>query len=787
MLDTGSRIRNLIGSSKLETLLDPSVTSNVPRPLTRFIGREDEIQSITQILRRDDVRLLTLTGSGGIGKTRLSIEVASQFEAQSDWSVRFVTLAAVRNPDDALTRIASALGLWNSQPGEVIERLVNLIRHDRILLVLDNLEHVLEIASDLGRLLSGTESLTILATSRSPLHIQGEREYSVPQLTIPDSTRDLAPLPIMECEAVSLFVDRARAINHDFEITENNAAAIAGICIKLDGLPLAIELAAARTRTLPTSTLLARLDNQLGLLRSESRDLPERLRTIRATINWSYELLTIEEQAAFRKISIFSGDFPLSAAHSLLGLSEDETLDIIESLVDKSLLLSRKPFREEPHFRMLSVVRQFGLESLDSHEESHEVCLNHAQWAASFAEGIFPHQFGRNQREALGQIDRVHETIHQALVWSIDNQEWLLAARIAAHIWQYWDLFGYLSQGRKWLHTIILQNVQWPSELIPNLYYGFGILAGSPVDAHENRRIAEALMARIDGTSDVRLRAVALNLLGLSRDTDLALASAREAAEIWKLTGDTVWCGLATGLAGRWAREAGDLEMSDRYSRESLEILSEAGHVWGIALALLGIGRIHQLRGEIEEAMTLFQRGLTELQVIGDRILVLRYLEFIMYVKDHYGDLISAVRTAGAATRIRDTMGYQLRYKAEERTFNQFRERCRQKLGDERFNEEWSTGYQLSFQQAIEQAMVPPSSGPAVASAGGAKLSGLTPRERDVLQRIVQGKTDQAIADELFVSYRTVTTHVTNILNKLGANTRTEATAIAIRENLIDV
>jgi predicted ATPase/DNA-binding CsgD family transcriptional regulator len=786
MLFIGSGFRDLIRSARLTASDSPPLTSNVPRPLTRFIGRQDEIDSIISLIERGDVRLLTLTGSGGIGKTRLSIEVAHRFEERPEWRVCFVTFSAVRDADAALMRLAGALGIWNCHPEDVAPRLSALLGDDRILLILDNLEHVIEIAGELGKLLAGTTNLTMLTTSRAPLHIQGEREYSVPQLTIPLSLHNSSPAPLLECESISLFLDRARAINHAFDITTDNAQAIAEICVKLDGLPLAIELAAARTRTLPPSTLLTRLDNQLGLLRSESRDLPERLRTIRATINWSYELLLPDEQRAFRSIAIFAGDFPLSAAQTLLQISEDETLDLIESLIDKSLLLSRPPFGNEPHFRMISVVRQFGLEMLESHDELRAVHLRQAEWAAAFAESVFRDLFGSQQHQVLAQIDRVHETVHQALNWAIDEEEWWLAGRIAAHLWQYWDLFGFLSQGRGWLRTIVNQRVDWPPELLPHLYYGFGILAGSPDDAHENRRIAEELLSRYDGTADVRLRAVGLNLLGLSRDTQLALESAHEASEIWKLTGDPILAGLSAGLAGRWAREAGDLELSERYSRESLEILRDAGHVWGVSLALLGIGRVHHLRGETDQALDIYRQGLQEIRLIGDHILVLRYLEFIMYIAEQYGDLAISVRLAGAATRIRDTMGYQLRYQAEERAFYAYKDRMRQQLGEAAFDSAWSTGYNLTINQAIDEAFtVGPTVQPVVSSSSH-NASNLTRRELDVLNLIVEGKTDQVIADELFVSYRTVTTHVTNILNKLGASTRTEATAIAIRENLVD-
>jgi predicted ATPase/DNA-binding CsgD family transcriptional regulator len=754
--------------------------------LTRFIGRADEIDAIVNLLLRNDVRLVTLTGAGGIGKTRLSIEVARRMELLDDWNVCFVSLAVATHADDAMTRIASALGLWNSQPCDVVERLIALIENEKTLLVLDNLEHVLDIAGDLGQILGGTSNVTILVTSRSPLHIQGEREYSVPQLTTPPPDSIVEPDSLLECEAVALFVDRARAINHEFEITPENGRAIAGICDRLDGLPLAIELAAARTRALPPPTLYSRLDNQLALLRSEARDVPARLRTIRATINWSYELLSSAEQQAFRHISTFAGDFSLSAAQSILRVSENETLDSIDSLIDKSLLLSRDPFNDEPHFRMLTVVRQFGLETLHDSEEAHAVRLRQAEWAASFAENIFLHLFGSQQRQALQQVDRIHETIRQSLLWAMDQEEWEIAARIAANLWQYWDLYGYLSQGRQWLRLIIQQDRDWPRDLIPQLYYGFGILAGSPDDANENQRLGEAFLERHQDHDDPRIKAVALNLLGLSRVTQLALRSARDAAAIWQETGDTIWYGLATGLAGRWAREAGDLELSEAYSRKSYKILSEAGHIWGASLALLGIGRIHQLRGELDQAAQIYRKGLAELANLGDRILVLRYLEFLMFIAADTGNLTRAIRIAGAAHRLRETMGYQLRYQAEEATVRKFHDDARSKLGDAIFESAWSTGNRYSLAQAIDDALAISSSEREPELAPGSSTIRLTRRERDVLRRIVAGKTDQAIADELFVSYRTITTHVTNILNKLGANTRTEAAAIAIRDKHIE-
>jgi predicted ATPase/DNA-binding CsgD family transcriptional regulator len=761
--------------------------SALPRLMTSFIGRQEEIASILALLNREDVRLVTLTGPGGIGKTRLSIEIAHRMDLDPEWAVRFVTLAPIESVDDALRLIAGAIGLWDSQPADTVSRMANLLQGEPLLLVIDNLEHVIDIAGQLGELLGMTSGLKILATSRSPLHIQGEREYSVPQLTVPQPANDRKQSPSKYSEAVELFVDRARSINHQFTTDDKEIGSIVEICSRLDGLPLAIELAAARTRALPPAALLARLDNQLGVLRSDARDVPQRLRTIRATIDWSYRLLSAEEQEALRYLSAFAGDFSLSGASAILELDDISALDMLESLIDKSLLLSRGALHDEPHFRMLTVVREFGNELLQAADEVGAVRERQAEWAASLCEDLFEEQLTANQHIVFQRIGRIHESIRQALVWSIANERWDYAARIAANLWQYWDISGNLGQGRRWLHAIIQQDIVWPDELIPKLFYGFAILARSVEDAHENERIGRWLLETYSGSPDIRIRATGLNMIALCRQREDALAAALEASELWKDAGETIWHGLAIGLAGRWARELGDLDLSETCSQRSFEVLTAAGHLWGASLALQGIGRVHHLRGDIERANAIYRDGLAELSMIGDRILVLRYFEFLIEIAAHYEQWERAIRLSGAAGRMRELMSYELRYSAEAAASRKLHDEARKRMGDEWFQKEWESGKRMTLADSVAYALeeLETSVSSAVQSSPG-PVSLLTPRELEVLTLIVSGKTDQAIADELFVSYRTVTTHVTNILNKLGADSRTEAAAIAVRQHLVE-
>jgi predicted ATPase len=296
------------------------------------------------------------------------------------------------------------------------------------------------------------------------------------------------------CGGGGLFIARASALNQEFQLDDSTIGIIAGICARLDGLPLAIELAAARTKALPPAALLSRLDNQLGLLRSDARDLPRRMRAMRATIDWSYGLLEAGEQRAFRMLSIFAGDFSLDAAIAVLGESEDATIDLVASLIDKSLLVNRPPFSETPFYRMLAAVREFGFEQLAAAGEHEVAKQRQAEHLAELVERLYLDQFNQNQAMALRLLDRTHENIRQSLAWTVDTEQWELAARIAGRIWQYWDVRGHLAEGSRWLHLLISQEFDYPLSLLPDLYYGCAILVGSREEATRNQVLAQRIM-----------------------------------------------------------------------------------------------------------------------------------------------------------------------------------------------------------------------------------------------------------------------------------------------------
>jgi predicted ATPase/DNA-binding CsgD family transcriptional regulator len=759
--------------------------ARLPKPLNRFIGRSDEVGTITELLQRSDVRLINLTGPGGIGKTRLSIEVATPLEKLGDWSVSFVPLATVLRTEDAMPAIADTLGVWNAQKGELIQRISEMLDDRRTLLVLDNLEHVIDIAVDLGELLIACPNLKLLVTSRTPLHIQGEREYSVPQLLLADPEGDMDPEELLRHEAIALFVDRAQAIRQEFVLDEGNAENVAQICARLEGLPLAIELAAAKIKVLPPAALLSRLDNQLQILRSDFRDVPDRLQTMRATIGWSYGLLTPDEQRAINYLSVFAGDFSLAGAEAVLRPLAGDTLDILASLIDNSLMISRGHFNDQPYYRILMVVREFGLEQLNLNDDVDQVRLQHAEFFARVAKDSVVGQFSEDQGEVFRSLDRAHDNIRQALNWAIATERWELAARIAGHLWQYWVVRGNFAEGRQWFACLLDQNADYPIELLPDLYFGFAYLAGTPEELMQNPEMARRLLQISEATGDHRARATGTILAGIRPWDTNGMHDSLAAMELWTELGEPIWAGRAASEVSRIAREIGDIDLAEDYAHLAGKLVRDTGHVWAIAQTTTGVGRILHLRGRTKEAMSRFKEALSLISTLGDWILAFRVLEIIIDIAGSQRQYTSVIRLSAATSRMRTLIGYDVRSSFEQTTIDAQLEKARSAFGEDTFVREWSQGRQFTLDQAIAEAMTIAPSAPARTATTVKDALRLSARELDVLQQVIKGRTDQEIADDLFVSYRTITTHVSHILNKLGASSRTEAAAIAVRDRLI--
>src|SRR5215212_5239081 len=530
---------------------------NLPPQLTPFIGREALVAEICGRLEQPGVRLLTLTGPGGAGKTRLALHVAAELvEAYAD-GVWFVPLAPVASATLVAATIAGALGIRETATDSIEATLRTYLRPRRLLLVLDNFEHVVDASPLVADLLANCPDIQVLATSRAPLHISGEHELPVPSLELPSLARPLCLDDALASEAVRLFVDRARAVQSHFELTEENAETVVAICRRLDGLPLAIELAASRVRLLPPKAILVRLDSRLTLLTGGGRDRPERQQTLRGAIAWSHDLLDRSQQILFRRLAVFAGGWTLDAADAVVGFGTDPPIPVFEgldALHDSSLIRLQESSDGDaaahPRFAMLQTIHEFATEQLVASGELAQVQENHAAWFLDLAIEAEPHLSGPSAVSWLDRLESEHDNLRAALDWLRSQGEGERAATLAAALWRAWWLRGNVAEGRDQL---------------------------------------EAALA-VDGSTTSAARAAALDGAGLLAETqgdyDRAEALHREALTLSRERGDTTGVARALGNLGVVAFDRGDDDQATTFLEESLALAREIGDQLLIATAL---------------------------------------------------------------------------------------------------------------------------------------------------------------------------------------------------------
>src|SRR5215213_6950778 len=432
--------------------------NNLPLQPTPLVGREKEVSEVCDLLQRGETRLLTLTGPGGIGKTRLALQAAADLLDDFPDGTFFAPLAALTEAELFFPAVAETLEVRETAEQSLDETLKDYLHERRLFLLLDNFEQVLGAAPAVTELLAGAPGLKVLATSRAPLGLYGEHEFPVPPLTLPD-LRHPPPLErLTQYEAVGLFVERARAVKPDYSINNESAPAVAEICVRLDGLPLPIELAAARIKMLPPKAMLQRLSSRLKLLTGGARDLPERQRTLRATIEWSFALLDEGEQLLFARLAVFSGGRTLEAIEAICDAEGDlpmDAFDGVSSLVDKSLLAQEEGPNGEPRFVMLETVHEFAREKLGESEEAEEIKRLHAEYFLTLAEEANPELKGANQRQWLERLEAENDNMRAALSWASQRDEAGVAMRLGGALWRFWSVRGYYSEGRRWLEAAL--------------------------------------------------------------------------------------------------------------------------------------------------------------------------------------------------------------------------------------------------------------------------------------------------------------------------------------------
>jgi predicted ATPase/DNA-binding CsgD family transcriptional regulator len=797
---------------------------SLPAQPGRLIGREYDVGAVRQRVLETEGRLVTLTGAGGCGKTRLALQVAAELVDAFRDGVRLVELAPLAEPTLVAQTVASALGMQERPDRPILDTLVNSLEHRDLLLVLDNCEHVVEACAELAdAMLSGCPGVRVLATSREPLRVQREITWRVPSLTIPDLRQNQAVEALARSPAVELFVERARAVHHRFELTPQNGLAVAQVCAQLEGLPLAIELAAVRVRALGVEQIRERLDDSFRLLTGGGRTAPSRQRTLEAALDWSHDLLTEAERAVFRRLAVFAGGWSLDAAEALCArepVVADDVLEVLTRLVDKSLVMMTE-HDGQARFRFMEPVRQYAQRRLLGSGELSELQRRHMSFFLAFAEQreTDANVGGPRRLAAHMALGLEQDNLRTALRWCLDEGEAEVGLRLGNAHTHFWLVHSYYHEGWTWLKQLLAApGAEEPTaaraaalivagsfatrlgdyaaarplyeEALPiarqagDSWLLFSTLVDLAWDAEEQGDYAAAQAQLDEALFTIRAagervpESMALGRLGwlASRQGNYVLARARceEGVALARATGDSHNLGVVLNMLGYPVLLLGDVPKARSVFEESLRLRRQEGERWGTAWALDGLGLVAIEEGHHAEAGALFTESLRLRHDLGDRVGSAESLESMAGLAAAQAQPERAALLAGAAGAVRDAIGAALS-PMRRAILERWLLPLRQTVSTDTFERAWMAGRALNLDQAVVEGLAgaePPPAGSA--SLPGARADPLTPREQEVAALLALGLSNRQIADRLVITDRTVAAHVEHILDKLAFSSRTQ-------------
>ena len=726
--------------------------TNLPAQRTGFVGREKEVAAARELLLRQDVRLVTVTGPGGIGKTRLAVQVASGLVERFPGGIHFVALSSHNDPGLIASVIVQSLGIRQAGGQSPLEILKENLRESSasILLLLDNFEHLIQAAPTVAELLAVACNLKILVTSRAALHVYGEHEFPVPPLALPDS-RSISTVEILSrCPAVALFAQRAIAAKPDFALNQENAVAVTEICVRLDGLPLAIELAAARVKVLSPFSMQARLASRLQLLTGGARDLPQRQQTLRAAMDWSYDLLTPSEQKLFARLSVFVGGCTLEGVEAVCDTKGDLGMDMLDgmaSLVDKSLVQQVESERHESRFVMLETIREYALERLAVSGEEALARRAHAAYCLVLAE---EGASGPAGTEWLERFALEHDNFRAGLDWLTETGDAEWGLRLGAALFHFWETCEYLAEGRARLGKLLnLAGAIAPTKAHARALFAAGVLAGEQGDYDSADALIRKSLNIALQLGDKQGAAVSLNALAVHArdrgDVTVACSLFEESLALWRELGDQKaaarclsnlanvvelqgdysrarslyaecllifqelgdWTGVAwsTNYQGDVARDQGDFAAARTLYERGLEIFRELGDRWGIAGTLGDLGSLARVQGNYSAATSLYRESIKIFQELDHKRGIARLLECFACAAAAQGEAERSLRLAGSAAALRQKIGAPLT-PAEQAKMDGSLHAARQALSNAVAATAWLEGRALPIERAIEEALM---------------------------------------------------------------------------------
>jgi predicted ATPase/DNA-binding CsgD family transcriptional regulator len=812
----------------------------VPLQLSSFIGRDGVIAEVVRLLGRgsDGPRLLTLTGAGGVGKTRLAFLVASSLGEEYPDGVWLVELAPVARPTLVVQTVADLFGIREEQDRPLIATLASSLRQRKLLLVLDNCEHLVDACASLAEyLLSADPEVRILATSREPLAITGEMVWRVAPLMLPYPER-LPPLnEAGRCESVQLFVDRARAVLPGFALSNQNLRPVAEICYRLDGIPLAIELAAARVTLLSPAQIAARLDDRFDLLTAGRRTALPRQQTLRATIDWSYELLSVVERRLFQHLSVFAGGFSLEAVERISGgggpgtgpgqeTSSSVSLDVLGALVDKSLVVAEQDDGRTVRYRLLESLREYARECLDASEEAAAVDRRHALFFRDLVERAEPELNGDHQLTWFELVKHEYPNIRAALRWAIARGEAETALRIGGALGWFWEMGGHHTEGRRWLSEMLALPEAAPRTMPrARALSAAGFLTWVQGDFELARAVEDESLSigrELGNQSHIGWALSCLgNIARSEADYGAAWRCYSESRDAYQQAGDRWGTALSTFLLGtiayfrgeyararelfeeslatgraigdRWtmasslgdlgdvAYREGKLRLARALSEQSIAVAREMGMARVVAWRLFNLGRVALAQDELADARTYFHQSLSTLREPGDLTRIAVVLEGLAGLAARGNHPERAFRLVSAASAIRETIGAP-RSPGDQADLERWLAPVRHYYDEQGRGALQAQGRAMTLDQAIEYALDEAQPAPASASTGPAAT--LSPREREVALLVAEGCTNREIAEQLVISEGTARVHVSHILDRLGLRSRAQLAVWVVETGL---